>query len=86
MSQRYLKIVPIIITNIRRDIEFHTKALLDTGSDTSLIRKVIADILISTRRRRTINVSNGVTNTRKASQTNKCNFLNIDYSHVTKAK
>ena len=45
LSQTYLKIVSETLTNSRRDIEVHTNALLDTGSDTTLIGKDIADKL-----------------------------------------
>ena len=92
MSQTYLKIVSETLTNSRRDIEVHTNALLDTGSDTTLIRKDIADKLKLNRIRRTINISNAVTNTRKmssqvvnfivTSQTNKCDCFNIDDARV----
>ena len=78
--------------NNRKDIEVHTNALLDTGSDTTLIRKDIADKLKLTGIRRTTNISNAVTNTRKissqvvnfiiASQTNKCDCFNIDDARV----
>ena len=67
LSQTYLKIVSETLTNSRRDIEVHTNALLDTGSDTTLIRKDIADKLKLNGIRRTINISNAVTNTRKMS-------------------
>ena len=53
--------------NSRRNIEVHTNALLDTGSDITLIRKDIADKLKLNGIRRTINISNSVTNTRKIS-------------------
>ena len=92
LSQTYLKIVSETLTNSRRDIEVHTNALLDTGSDTTLIRKDIADKLKLNRIRRTINISNAVTNTRKmssqvvsfivTSQTNKCDCFNIDDARV----
>ena len=72
--------------NSRRDIEVHTNALLDTGSDTTLIWKDIVDKLKLTGIRRTMNISNAVTNTRKISsqvvnfiitpQTNKCDCFN----------
>ena len=87
-----MKIVSETLTNSRRDIEVHTNALLDTGSDTTLIRKDIADKLKLNRIRRTINISNAVTNTRKmssqvvnfivTSQTNKCDCFNIDDARV----
>ena len=64
LSQTYLKIVSENLTNSRRDIEVHTNALLDRGSDTTLVRKDIADKLNGIR---TINISNAVTNTRKMS-------------------
>ena len=92
MSQTYLQIVPVILTNSRRDIEVHTNALLDTGSDTTLIRKDIADKLKLNGIRRTLNISNAVTNIRKISsqainfiitpQTNKCDCFNIDNARV----
>ena len=65
LSQTYLQIVPITLTNSRRDIEVHTHALLDTGSDTILIRKDIADKLKLNGIRRAMNTSNAVTKTRK---------------------
>ena len=65
LSQTYLQIVPITLTNSRRDIEVHTNALLDTGSDTILIRKDIADKLKLNGIRRAMNTSNAVTKTRK---------------------
>ena len=37
LSQTYLQIVPVTLTNSRIDIEVHTNVLLDTGSDTTLI-------------------------------------------------
>ena len=96
LSQTYFQIVPVIVTNSRRDIKVHTNALLDTGSVMSLTRKDIADKLKLTGIRRTVNISNATTNTRKLSsevvnfivnftitpQTNKCYCLNIDDSHV----
>ena len=73
-------------------MEVHTNALLDTGSDTTLIQKDIADKLKLTGIRRTMNILNTVTNTRKISsqvvnfiitpQTNKCNCFNIDNACV----
>ena len=84
------------MTNIRRDIEVHTSALLDTGSDTTLIRKDIADMLKLNGIRRTMNISNAVTNTRKISsqvvisiipsQTNKCDCFNRDNARVMNRK
>ena len=92
LSQTYLQIVPVTLTNSRRDIEVHTNALLDTGSDTTLIRKDIADKLKLNGIRRTMNISNAVTNTRKissqvvnviiTSQTNKYDCFNIDDARV----
>ena len=91
-----MQTVPVTLTNSRRDIEVHTNALLDTGSDTTLNRK---DITVNryyklklTGIRRTMNISNAVTNTRKISsqlvnfiitpQTNKCDCFNIDDARV----
>ena len=92
LSQTYLQIVPVTLTNSRRDIEIHTNALLDTGSDTTLIRKDIAEKLKLNGIRRTMNISNAVTNTRKISsqvvnviiksQTNKYDCFNIDDARV----
>ena len=92
MSQTYLQTVPVTLTNSSRDIEVHTNALLDTGSDTTLIRKDITDKLKLTGIRRTMNISNAVTNTRKISsqlvnfiitpQTSKCDCFNIDDARV----
>ena len=92
LSQTYLQIVLVTLTNSRRDMEVHTNALLDTGSDTTLIRKDIADKLKLNGIRRTMNMSNAVTNTRMissqivnfiiTSQTNKCDCFNIDDAHV----
>ena len=45
LSQTYLHIIHVTLTNSRRDIEVHTNALLDTGWDTSLIRNDIAEKL-----------------------------------------
>ena len=88
LSQTYLQIIPVTLTNSRRDIEVHTNTLLDTGSNTTLIQKDIADKLKLNRIRRTMNISNVVTNTRKissqvvnfivTSQTNKCDCFDID--------
>ena len=87
-----MQIVSVTLSNSRRDIEVHTNALLDTGSDTTLIRKDIADKLKLNGIRRTMNISNAVTNTRKissqvvnfiiTSQTNKCDCFNIDDARV----
>ena len=92
LSQTYLQIILVTLTNSRRDIEVHTNVLLDTGSDTTLIRKDIADKLKLNGIRRTMNISNAVTNTRMissqivnfiiTSQTNKCDCFNIDDAHV----
>ena len=41
LSQTSLQIVPVTLTNSRIDIEVHTNMLLDTGSDTTLIRKIL---------------------------------------------
>ena len=92
LSQTYLQIILVTLTNSKRDIEVHTNALLDTGSDTTLIRKDIADKLKLNGIRRTMNISNAVTNTRKissqvvnfiiTSQTNKCDCFNIDDARV----
>ena len=87
MSQTCLQIVSVTLSNSRRDIEVHTNALLDTGSDTTLIRKDIADKLKLNGIRRTMNISNAVTNTTKissqvlnviiTSQTNKCDCFQM---------
>ena len=92
MSQTYLQIIHVTLTDSRRDIAVHTNALLNTGSATTLIRKDIANKLKLTGIRRTMNISNVVTNTRKISlqvvnfiitpQTNKCNCFNIDDARV----
>ena len=92
LPQTYLQIVSVTLTNSSRDIEVYTNALLDTGSDTTLIRKDIADKLKLNGIRRTMNISNAVTNTRKissqvvnfiiTSQTNKCDCFNIDDARV----
>ena len=92
MSQTYLQINPVTLTNSRKDIEVHTNALLDTGLDTTLIGKDIADKLKLNRIRRTMNTSNAVTNTRKilsqvvnfiiTSQTNKCDCLRTPPSRI----
>ena len=42
LSQTNFQIVPLTLTNSRRDTEVHTNALLDKGSDTTLIQKDIA--------------------------------------------
>ena len=63
----YLQIVPVTLTSSRRDIEVHTNALLDAGSDTPLIGKDIAGKLKLTGIRMTMNISNADTNTRKLS-------------------
>ena len=91
MSQTCLQIVPVTLTNSRRDIEVHTNALLDTGLDTTLIRKDIAGKL-KLNEIRTMNISNAVTNTTKissqvlnfiiTSQTNKCNCFHIDDARI----
>ena len=65
LSQIYLQTVPTTLTNSRSDIEVHTNAHLDTGSDTTLIRKDIADKLKLTIIKRAVNVSNAFKNTRK---------------------
>ena len=57
LSQTYLQIVLVTLTNSKRDIEVHTNVLLDTGSDTTLIRKDIADKLKLNGIRRTMNMS-----------------------------
>ena len=75
LSPTYLQIVPVTLTNSRRDIEVHTNALFDTGSDTTLIRKHIADKLKLTGIRREMNISNAVTNIRKISP-QVANFIN----------
>ena len=36
LSQTYFQIVPVTLTNSRKDVEVHTNALLDTGSDDKL--------------------------------------------------
>ena len=87
LSQTYLQINPVILTNSRRDIKVHNNIFLDTGSDTTLVRKDIADKLKLTGIR-TMNISNAVRNTRKISsqvlnfiitpQTNKCDCFQID--------
>ena len=87
-----MQIVPVTLTNSKRDIEVRANALLDTASDTTLIRKNIADKSKLTRIRRTMNISNAVTNTRTISSqvvnfiltptTNKCDFFNIDNARV----
>ena len=92
LPQTYLQIVSVTLTNSSRDIEVYTNALLDTGSDTTLIRKDIADKLKLNGIRRTMNISNAVTNTRKissqvvnviiTSQTNKYDCFNIDDARV----
>ena len=41
LSQTSLQIVPVTLTNSRIDIEVHTNMLLDTSSDTTLIRKIL---------------------------------------------
>ena len=92
LSQTYLQIISVTLTNSRRDIEVHTNKLLDTGSNTTLIQKDIADKLKLNRIRRTMNISNAVTNTRKislqvvnfivTSQANKCDCFNTDDARV----
>ena len=67
LSQTYLQTVPTTLTNSSSDIEVHTNAHLDTGSDTTLIRKDIADKLKLTIIKRAVNVSNAFKNTRKIS-------------------
>ena len=66
LSQTYLQINPVILTNSRRDIKVHNNIFLDTGSDTTLVRKDITDKLKLTGIR-TMNISNAVRNTRKIS-------------------
>ena len=92
LSQTYLQIIPVTFTNSRRDIEVHTNTLLDTGWNTILIQKDIADKLKLNRISRTMNISNVVTNARKissqvvnfivTSQTNKCDCFDIDDARV----
>ena len=87
-----MQIVPVTLTSSRRDIEVHTNALLDAGSDTPLIGKDIAGKLKLTGIRMTMNISNADTNTRKlsaqvvnfimTSQTNKYDCFNIDDGRV----
>lgn len=87
MSQTYLQINPVILTNSRRDIKVHNNIFLDTGPDTTLVRKDIADKLKLTGIR-TMNISNAVRNTTKISsqvlnfiitpQTSKCDCFKID--------
>ena len=66
LSQTYLQINPVILTNSRRDIKVHNNIFLDTGSDATLVRKDITDKLKLTGIR-TMNISNAVRNTRKIS-------------------
>ena len=63
LSQTYFQIDPVTLTDNRRDIEVHTYALLDTGSDTILIQKDMADKLKLNGIRRAMKISNAVTNT-----------------------
>ena len=57
--QTYFKIVPVTLTNNRIDIEVHTNALSDTGSDTTLIHKDIVGKLTGIKR--ALDISNSVT-------------------------
>ena len=75
MSQTYLQTVPVTLTNSRRDIEVHTNALLDTGSDTTLMN--ISNAVTNTRK-----ISSQLVNFIITPQTNKCDCFNIDDARV----
>ena len=86
----YFKIVPVTLTNNRIDIEVHTNALSDTGSDTTLIHKDIVGKLTGIRR--ALDISNSVTDGGEISsrvvnfivtpQNNKLDCFDIDDARV----
>ena len=88
--QTYFKIVPVTLTNNRIDIEVHTNALSDTGSDTTLIHKDIVGKLTGIRR--ALDISNSVTDGGEISsrvvnfivtpQNNKLDCFDIDDARV----
>ena len=88
--QTYFKIVPVTLTNNRIDIEVHTNALSDTGSDTILIHKDIVGKLTGIRR--ALDISNSVTDGGEISsrvvnfivtpQNNKLDCFDIDDARV----
>ena len=80
LSQTYLQINPVILTNSRRDIKVHNNIFLDTGSDTTLVRKDITDKLKLTGNavRNTRKISSQVLNFITTPQTNKYDCFKID--------
>ena len=88
--QAYFKIVPVTLTNNRIDIEVHTNALSDTGSDTTLIHKDIVGKLTGIRRALDIlnsvtdggEISSRVVNFIVTPQNNKLDCFDIDDARV----
>lgn len=88
----HLQIVPVTLKNTKGDIEVHTNAMLDSGSDTSLIRKDIAEKLNLSGVKTTMNLSNVVSKTKKVSseivsfnilpEIENCNYFTIDHAIV----
>ena len=87
MSQTYLQIAFVTLTNSRRAIEVRTSLLLGTGSDTSVQKDNVGKLKL-TRKRRTIHFLNAVPYTRNISsevaisilipQINKGDCFNMD--------